>query len=305
MFQGTLTKEFILLGTLLAFATIKCNSSGKIIEAILLSENFQTCQSVDLNQDRVICEIHSEEDMNSLVCLGLSSCKMPVTHCPDGSNNKTCFPIKDDNSLSYQCICHSKRRAESIVPVTEWTTWTSTNPYQSFKTERSLIVPSLEWTVLQEFSRSTPTMVYIISSYQLPPAVYSASSAINDKHGAGRAAINFITDDVACSWAAEDTNSAWLQMTLPTKYVVMGTLIKQRCDGTYVQYATRVRIATSVEGVTWQTVVESESLSYDSDDGEGSATVMFPQSYTNRYWRIYLISYHSHPSMKADLIGYK
>ena len=226
MLCGTITKVSILLGTLVAFAKIKCSCMENIVEAILLSENFQTCQSLDLNQDRLICEIHSEEDENNLVCLGLSSCKMPVTLCPDGSINKTCFPLRDDNYLSYQCICHSKRRLQSIVPVTEWTTWaTSTNTYQSFTSERSLIVPSLAWTVLQEFSQHNPTMVYIISNYQLPASVYSASSAINDEHGAHRAAIDFTVNEIACSWAPSNRNSPWLQMTLPTQYVVVGTLI--------------------------------------------------------------------------------
>ena len=127
---------------------LKCGSVEDIGQ-ILLSESYVTCQSLNLKQDRAICEIYSAEDEYNLVCLGLSNCKMPVTLCPDGNINKTCFPLRDDNSLSYQCICHSKRRAEAIVPVTEWTPWTiSTNPYQAFTSERSLIVPSQEWTVL-------------------------------------------------------------------------------------------------------------------------------------------------------------
>ena len=52
--------------------------------------------------------------------------------------------------------------------------------------------------------------------------------------------------------------------------------VKQRCDDCCLQYATIVKITTSLKGVSWQTVVESESLTYDSYDGQGSATVMFP-----------------------------
>ena len=173
-YTGTL---FVVL-FLLVFMAVTSTSPYNMLGQILLSESYKACQSLDLNQNRVICEIYSEEDEINLVCLGLSNCKMPVTLCPDGSINKTCFPLRDDNSLSYLCICHSKKRAESIVPVTEWTTWTtSTNPYQSFKSERSLIVPSLDWVVLQEFSHFRPEKVYIISQYQLPTStVYSASS---------------------------------------------------------------------------------------------------------------------------------
>ena len=286
--------------------TIVTCSVGNIAGQILLSESYKTCQSLDLNQDRVICEIHSEEDTINLVCLGLSNCKMPVTLCPDGSINKTCFPLRDDNSLSYQCICHSNRRAESIVPVTEWTTWTtSTNPYQSFKYERNLIVPNLAWVVLQEFSHFRPTNVYIISHYQLSPSsVYSASSTHSSGYAPQKASIDSIVSQ-ECSWAAA-SNPSWLQMTLPTEYVVVGSIIKQRCDlRDGFQYATRVKITRSVDGVSWLTVIESEDLIYDSYDAQGSCSVWFPQAFTDRFWRLHILLYERHPSMKADLIGYK
>ena len=286
------------------FTTVTC-SVDNIAGQILLSDSYKTCQSLDLNQDRVICEIHSEEDENNLVCLGLSNCKMPVTLCPDGSINKTCFPLRDDNSLSYLCICHSKRRAESIVPVTEWTTWTtSTNPYQTFKSERSLIVPSQDWVILQEFSHFRPEKVYIISHYDLPYSVFSASAIHGGGHESYRAHLNFITNSPSCSWVGK--GQSWLQMTLPTQYVVLGALVKQRCDSCCRnQYVTRVKITTSVDGVNWETVMESENVIYDVYNGQGKYSVWFPRSYTNRYWRIHVLSYNSYPSMKADLIGYK
>ena len=287
------------------FAIVKCINL-KALGDILLSESYKTCHSLDLKQDHVSCEIHSEENENNIVCFGLSNCKMTVTLCPDGSINKTCFPLRDENSLSYQCICHYKRRAEFIASATEWTTWTpSTNPYQSFKTERSLIVPNLEWVVLQEFSHFLPINVYIISHYQLTPSsVYSASSTHSDVYEPEKASIDTILSQY-CSWAAKDDPS-WLQMTLPTEYVVVGALIKQRCDTQAgIQYATRVQITRSVDGVTWQTVIESEALHYDSYNGQGSCSVWFPQAYTDRFWRIHILDSYGHPSMRADLIGYK
>ena len=278
---------------------VKC-SNMKAIGEILLSESFQACKSVDFNQDRFICEIHSEEDENNLVCLGMTACKMPVTLCPDDSINKTCYPFKDDNYLSYQCICHCKRRAESIVPVTEWTTWmTSTQPYHTLRSERSLIVPSLDWTVLQEFSHYRPSLVYIISNDQLSPSsVYSASSKYSPDLGGVEASI-----DSCGGWAAKHNNLDWLQMTLPTEYVVFGAYIKQRC-GTE-QYPTRVKITRSADGASWQTVIESENLSYNSYDSEKLCSVWFPQTYTDRFWRIHVLAYINHAAMRADLIGYK
>ena len=299
-----MTKIYILLSI---FAAVICSSTGNTVGQILLSESYQTCQSVDLNQDRFVCEIHSQDDENSLVCPGVSKCKMPVTLCPDGSINKTCFPIKVDYSLSYQCICHSKRRADSIVPVTEWTTWTtSTNPYQSFIYERSLTVPSLHWDVLQEFSDYAPANVNIISYYKLATSVYSASATWNGGCcAASRASIDFTLDVMACSWVGTDPPH-WLQMSLPTEYVVSGVLIKQRCDSCcHNQYATTVKITRSADGSSWEIVIDSEDLTYDSYDGHGSAIVWFPRAHIAKYWRIQILNYNAHPSMKADLIGYK
>ena len=291
---------------IILFATltiiVKC-SHLKALGEILFSESFPACKFMDLNLGRIICEIRSGEDENNIACLGVSSCKMPVTLCPDGSINKTCYPLKDDHDLSYQCICHSKKRSESIVPVTEWTAWmTSTSPYQSFISERSLIVPSLDWTVFKEFSVYRPE-VYIISNDQLSPlSVYSASSYHNDAFKAYKASIDYIDYSGVCSWGAENMHVSWLQMSLPAEYEVIGAYIKQRCD--FPQYVTRVKISRSANGVSWQTVIESEDLTYDSYDQQGSCSVLFPQTYTDRFWRIHVLAYERHPSMKADLIGY-
>ena len=287
-----------------ALTIVKC-SNMKALGEILLSESFPACKSMDLNQDRFICEIRAAEDENNIACLETSSCNMPVTLCPDGSINKTCYPLKDDHDVSYQCICHSKKRSESIVPVTEWTAWmTSTSPYQSFKSERSLIVPSLDWTVLQEFSLYRPTKVYIISNDQLSPlSVYSASSYYDNNFRPHQASIDYAV--VAhCGWASKSNDyPSWLQMSLPTEYVVIGAYIKQRCGHT--QHVTRVKISRSTDGVlSWQTVIESEDLIYDFYGGGGSCSVLFPQTYTDRFWRIYALAFNLHASMRADLIGY-
>ena len=68
---------------------------------------------------------------------------------------------------------------------------------------------------------------------------------------------------------------------------------------------TRVKITTSVDGVNWETAIESEDVIYDVYDGFGKYSVWFPQSYTSRYWRIHVLAFHIHQSMKSDLIGYK
>ena len=186
------------------------------------------------------------------------------------------------------------------MPVTEWTKWmTSTQPYHTFRYDRSLIVSSLDWTVLQEFSRYRPSTVYIISNDQLSPSpVYSASSHFSGNFQPTRASI----DTTGCGWAAK-YDPSWLQMTLPTEYVVVGVYIKQRCD--IWQYPTRVKITKSADGASWQTVIESENLSYDSYDKQGYCSAWFAQAYGDRFWSIHVIAAYLHAAMRADLIGYQ
>ena len=164
-----------------------------------------------------------------------------------------------------------------------------------------MIVPSLDWTLLREFSHHRPTIVYIISHFELTGSVFSASAIHGGGHESYRAHLNFVGH--ACSWVG--SGQSWLQITLPTaNYVVLGALIKQRCDASS-QYATRVKITTSVDGLSWQIVIGSEDVIYDVYNGQGIYSVWYPKAYANRYWRIHALSYSQYPSMKADLIGHK
>ena len=276
---------------------IHISSGDSNAEQTILALNFQTCNAVDLNSNHLICEIHSKDD----VFVRSSGCEMPEPLCPDGSINKTCFPMRDDKILSYQCMCHSRRRADFIVPVTAWTTWAaSTNPYQPFAGERSLILPLVNQAVAQEFRRMD---VFIISYYNLPSSVFSASST-SAGHEAFRAHLNF-GGVGPCAWLGTGS-TPWLQITLLTQYVIVGAVIKQRCDSPHTnQYATRVKITTSVNGVSWETIIESEDVIYDVYDGQGKYSMWFPREYTNRYWRIQIIAYNEFPALKVDLVGCK
>ena len=195
---------------------IHLSSGDSNAEQIILALNFQISKDVDLKSNHLICEIHSED----YVFVRSSGCEMPEPLCPDGSINKTCFPMRDDKILNCQCICHSRRRADFIVPVTEWTTWAaSTNSYQPFAGERSLILPLVNQAVVQEF-RSMD--VFKISYYNLPSSVSSASST-SAGHEAFIAHLNFGSVG-PCTWLGTGS-TPWIQMTLLAQYVVVGAVI--------------------------------------------------------------------------------
>ena len=68
------------------------------------------------------------------------------------------------------------------------------------------------------------------------------------------------------SWAGNDLSSL-LQMTLPTKYIVVGAVNKQRCEN-IDQYVTGVESAISVDGVIWQTVIKHADVIYHVYNGQ-------------------------------------
>ena len=159
----------------------------------------------------------------------------------------------------------------------------------------------------EEYSRISTGIQYIGANNSLPDSVFTASSYWrNNRHTPERARIdNYFTG--ACAWAARYKVfdfGPWLKITLPGQYEVINVYIRQRCDS--VQYPTIVNVTTSVNDVYWQDVVIEEYIAtrYSSYDKQGSVSVWFPRSYTTRYWKIYIVEYVGHPSMKCDLIGY-
>ena len=283
---------------------------NNLVKDLLCKDSFPNCSTVDMNTDRLVCEIRSDRDETYLMRpSGLSHSTVSASKCPDGTIRKTCFPEIDLYKMIYLCFCHSICQDIQQLPETTWTLWSDLNsPYEGFRYWRKLTFTDDDSLnpIVDEYSNKVYEKDYkkIVSAYGLTGSVYSASSIYGIGHEAYRAHIDF-TGSV-CSWAAnQHLSNHWLQITLPIRFVIVGVFIKQRCDsGNSHQVPTRIKVARSDDGVIWMDVLENVPCSIYSADGQGSATFWFNREYTERYWRVYILAYSGHPSMKCDLMGY-
>ena len=271
--------------------------------AILVNNNYPRCKDVDLHTQRLVCEIHSQEDEMKIERFGLSGCYGSTLSCAEG-DIKTCMPLMTINSLHYQCYCHADE-AGTVNYNYYWTQWKEMDEhFRGFSYNRRLVVDNVIDNVAEEYSHF-PDILYIVANYSLPDSVYSASSQLNLLHAAVRARIdNYF--DLACTWTARsDDPYPWLKISLPSEYTITGVYIKRRCDNNR-QYPTIVDVMTSEDDVIWQEVVLKENIatSYSSNDRHGFVNIWFPHSYTTKYWKIYIFEFAVYNSMKCDLLGY-
>ena len=274
--------------------------------AILVSDKYPRCKDVNLHTERLVCEIHSQEDEMKIDRFGLSGCYGSTLSCAEG-DIKTCMPLMTINTLHYQCYCHLDEQ-ETVVSDYYWTLWEK-NLFREFVYHRTLVIKNDEDHVAEEYRRFIPGVQYVVANNSLPDSVFTASSYWGlqspASHSPARARIDDYFDP-ACAWASggHDRDYPWLKITLPNQYQVIGVYIKQRCD--FQQYPTVIDVTTSVDDVLWQDVVRGEDIAtrYSSYDMQGSVSVWFSRSYTTLYWKIYLDETHWGPAMKCDLLGY-
>ena len=273
--------------------------------SVMMNSTETRCGDINLTTERRVCEVLSGDDGRHLLCGGNGhnvNCNRSISLCPDGSLNKTCFPLSASNSINYRCICHSildHLGYKSEAKQASWSSWQQlTAQNKGFNHTRKLYMDSSSECLLQEY-KSLVT-VNIISEYQLPNSTYSASSVYAHTHGdAHRARIDMYFD-YPCGWvAAHNSAFEWLQIQLQPIYYVGGILIGKRCD--LKQYPTAVTVKTAEEDLQWQDVIVNQHLLYTDD----AATLWFPRFYTTPVWRVYIPVYYSHPSLKCDLKGYR
>ena len=232
----TVIRNFAAIAYIYLFYLPVIKMDNNLMKDTLCQNNFPNCSDVGMNMDRLICEIRSDRDETYLMRpSGLSHSTVSVSKCPDGTIRKTCFPEIDLYKMSYLCFCHSICQDTQQVPETTWTLWSDLNsPYEGFRSWRKLTFTyddSLN-PIVAEYSNNVYEKEYknIVSAYGLTGSVYSASSIYSSEHEAYRAHIDFTAADI-CSWAARSGQSNnWLQITLPSWYVIVGVYIKQRCD---------------------------------------------------------------------------
>ena len=273
--------------------------------AILVSNDHPRCKDVNIHTQRLVCEIHSQEDEMKIEGFGLSGCYGSTLSCAEG-DIKTCMPLMTINTLHYQCFCHADEEGSSTVNYNYyWTQWQERDKhFRGFRYNRKLMIDNEMDHLAEEFSLY-PDILYIVANYSLPDSVYSASSQLNLDHGIIRARIdNYFAQP--CTWTAHTSDSyPWLKISLPNEYTIIGVYIKRRCDD-YVQYPTVVDVMTSDDDVIWQDVVVRDDIAsrYSSDDGQGFVKIWFPNLYTTKYWKIYIFEFVGYNSMKCDLLGY-
>ena len=274
--------------------------------AILVSGNYPRCKYMNLHRQRLVCEIHSQEDEMKIERFGLSGCYGSTLSCAEGGI-KTCMPLMTTNTLHYQCFCHSDEESAAIIYNYNWSQWTKLNTsFRGFSYKRGLTNDTGIEFLAEEYTKTNLTPgLYIVANYSLPDSVYSASSAYGG-HGAERARIdNYFNPP--CSWAAAKNQlNTWLKISLPSEYMVTGVYIQKRCDVPYIQYPTVVDVMTSFDDVIWETVLSGYDLTerYSSDNETGYVKIWFSMIYNSKYWKVIISEYERWPSMMCDLLGY-
>ena len=275
--------------------------------SVMMNSTETRCADINLSTQRRVCKVLSEDDEKKLLC-GENGrdvdCNRPISLCPDGSLNKTCFPVSDSNSIHYMCLCHSAGDQYTFTTnKPPWSPWqTLTGHKKGFGFTRRLYMDSSSECLVEEYD--SQIVVNIISEYQLPDSIFSASSTYSSTpsvpHAPYRARIdNYFTRP--SSWVSGSTGtSEWLQIQLQQSYSVGGMLIRKRRD-LYVQYPTSVTVKTAKGDLQWQNVILNQNLQYKDDD----AILWFPMLYTTPVWRVYINAYHGYPSMKCDLRGFQ
>ena len=276
---------------------------------VLVKGSYMPCSDVDFNIQSRVCKIRTEEDEMKIEGFGLSGCYGSTLSCTE-VETKTCMPLLTINNLHYQCFCSTPGDVNSVVSHYYWAGWQKLpKPLREFIYQRKLMINNGADYVAEEYSRVSVDVQYVVADNSLSDSVFTASSHYKNKDDttAKRARIdNYFSR--ACAWLAQDTSidsAPWLQVTLPVQFEVIGVYIKQRCDSKSLQYPTVIDVATSVDDKSWQAVVKGENIAtrYSSYDKQGSVSVWFSRSYTTRYWKINIVEFHNHPSMKCDLIG--
>ena len=251
---------------------------GEALSGMMNSTEMR-CGDMNLATQRRVCEVFTVDDERNMLCGGNErddKCNRPLILCPDGSLNKTCFPVSDSNLMHYMCLCHSARDHQMYVPTAtqaSWSPWKRlTDHTKGFAYTRKLYLTSSSKCQLQEFD--SLMLMNIVSEYQLPHSIFSASSTwggnLQGPYGPYRARIDMYLT-AACAWVAHvQVPPDWLQIQLPPVYYVGGTLIKKRRDKD--QYPKVTTVKTAKDDLQWQDVIVNQSLQYTDDQ----ATLLFP-----------------------------
>ena len=143
---------------------------------------------------------------------------------------------------------------------------------------------------------------YLVEYLDVSDASVTASSERNADCTAKRVK-TYRYVDYPCAWAAaRDDPAPWVQFDMQQEVAVWGILVMTGCYDSSVtdERVTTLQVAMSQKGVKWNDASGVITTNYSV--GQMSVS-WFAEVLTAQYWRIYLLSWVSRPSMKADLLG--
>ena len=269
------------------------------IQAVINQPSPQ-CSEVNLLTERLVCQVTSADDTESIEKYVKSICQF--TSCTVDEVTQTCQPVMTRNTLEYKCHCGSSAISPSHVPQSQWTNWQKLDKhFREFIYTRKLVLTSDKTVCLAEEFNRRPVR-YIVSYYNMPDSVFSASSEWKTAYGSHLLRFDL---SVKCGWISSGGDSnPWISITLPGDYVVLGVLIVKGCDEPeQVSYVRSISMLAA--GTNWMDVVSDVDISdmYSAGD-KGSVTILFPQPYTNTHWRMGVNGPASYAQMQCDLVGF-
>ena len=263
----------------------------------MLNLTYPACRNIDLRLQLFICEVGEGDTFTS-------STADPIP-CPDGSWNKICYPVPRNNVIyALSCVCRSIVNIWNAPDVrnTSWSNWEIVAEPESWAYQVRRLMMEGGDCIAREFIKIRP----VISGYNLPDSVYTASSSYSADFAPYKANMNsYLTG--SCAWVPQSQDTIrWLGITLPGGYITKGAVVSRKCSFG-MEYPTVVNVTTSHDDVTWVSVVEGVDLMTLYGDTH-DAYIWFATTYTTRFWKIYMVEFDGqyqgrNARMKADLIG--
>ena len=109
------------------------------LRSLVATTRFPACSSVDMENERLVCEVTTYANKMKIFCL-LSDVCYPADETPGGHwPNKTCYPLRNSAAIQYDCVCHPPLRNTAILSPPEWTEWQETVSNEQFNRQRRLL----------------------------------------------------------------------------------------------------------------------------------------------------------------------
>ena len=262
----------------------------------VLHESNPPCHNVDTNRKLTPCTVSNHKDYQRL--MAINSNRSPPQdqmklNCRDGSNNMTCLPLSM-KPVRYFCACDTVKA--DLNTGIEWSDEWEEITESGLVIKRSLCHTQADWCEGGTFRKN---LVYLVKHYAPLDSQITVSSVLGSAHTKEKVRLEYNGD--YCAWIkANDDVSPWIKFDFLQSRVAVGVKIGQRCDDLYgPEYVTSFHLSTSDDDVTWSYEGTNVQAVY-----EDLIFTWWFNEMSARYWRIEPVTFFSHASMQADLIGY-